>query len=96
MRDTPPEIEQRVSDMMATRTPSERAAMVGGMFHAAKTLVLAGIQAQQPDLTPAQLRAEFFRRMYGDDFSEEEVTRICAYLMRSLPESSDSAGPAGG
>jgi hypothetical protein len=80
VHDTSPEIEQRIIEMMKTRTPSERAAMVSGMFHAGKTLVIAGIRAQRNDIKDNELKVELFRRMYGADFSEEEIARICRYF----------------
>lgn len=80
MRDTPPDIEQRISQMMQSRTPEERLLMVNDMFHTGKALVLASLSAQRQELTPEQVRAQLFRRMYAADFTEEELATICAQL----------------
>lgn len=78
MRDTPPDIEQRISQMMQSRSPKERLLMVNNMFHTGQALVLASIAAQGRELTPQQIRAQLFRRMYAADFTEEELATICA------------------
>ena len=92
MRDTPPEIEQRIIEMMKSKTPTERAAMVSDMFHAGKILVIAGIRAQRKDIEDNALKVELFRRMYGADFSEDEIERICRYLNRRLTPEGDNGG----
>ncbi|HEY3376329.1 MAG TPA: hypothetical protein VGL77_02445 [Armatimonadota bacterium] len=83
MRDTPTDIEQRISKMMQSRSPQERLLMVNNMFHTGKALVLASISAQRRELTPQQTRAQLFRRMYAADFTEEELATICAQFPRS-------------
>jgi hypothetical protein len=69
-------------DMLATRTPTERLKMVSQMFHAGKTLVLAGIQAQYPESTPGEIQAELFRRLYRSELSDDMLARICTHLLQ--------------
>jgi len=83
MRDTPIEIEQRINQMMQSRSPEERLLMVNNMFHTGKALVLASISAQRHELTPEQVRALLFRRIYAADFTEEELATICAQFPSS-------------
>lgn len=80
MNDTPKEIQQKIIAMMQSRTPTERLLMLGDMFHTGRELVLANIRAEKPGLTPKEMRGELFRRMYGNEFTEEEQNKICARL----------------
>ena len=51
------------------------------MYDTAKTLMIAGIRMQTPEANEAQVRAQFFLRMHGTDFTPEELKKI----MRELP-----------
>lgn len=80
MHDTPKEIQQKVTEMMQARTPTERLLMLSDMFNAGRELMLANIREEKPGLTPKEIRGELFRRMYGNEFSAEEQEKICARL----------------
>ena len=80
MYDTSPEMEARMLNMLAQKTPEERLRMACSMLAAAKLLVRSGIMHENPDLTEAQIRGRLFLRLYGDDFSEEEILRIVAKM----------------
>lgn len=80
MLDTPKYIEEKVIELMQARTPTERLLMLSDMFNAGRQLVLANISEDKPGLTPKETRGELFRRMYGNEFSEEEQIKICARL----------------
>lgn len=80
MHDTSPEMEARMLEMMAKKTPEERLRMACSMLAAAKLLVRSGIIHEDPTLTEAQIRGRMFLRFYGDDFPEAEIKRIAAQM----------------
>ncbi len=80
MHDTPRKVEMQMIRLYAGRTPEERLTMAFQMFDAGIELMKAGILAQHPEITEAQLQATIFHRLYDDCFSSEETERIIAYL----------------
>lgn len=80
MNDTTPEIEKRISAMMAAKTSAERLRMAGSMFDTGITLLRAGLKRQNPELSEGQLRAQVFLRLYGEDFSASEIKRIASRM----------------
>jgi len=76
MHDTPVDIEQRMAQMMARRTPAERLRMASSMFDFGRNLVIAGLKREYPALNEAQLRTRMFLRLYSDDFTHIEIKRI--------------------
>lgn len=90
MTDTPPKIEDLYIRKIMARSPAERLAMGTRMFHTARTLVIAGIRAQHPDIDENELKVRVFRRFYGEDFSSEELDRISARLVSPTSGSSTS------
>jgi hypothetical protein len=80
--DTPLSIERRMIDMIAARSPAERLRMACSMFDAAKKLLMAGLQRENPGYSEAQLRGRLFMRMYGDSFSPEQLKKIAAGIPR--------------
>jgi hypothetical protein len=80
MNDTSIDIEARVDRMMAAKTPEERIRMASSMFDAARKLVEAGLRDQYGEMSEAQMRARVFERMYGEDFSEEEIRKIAGKI----------------
>ena len=86
MRDTSPEMEKRLLQLYAERTPEERMRMAGRMFDTGIALMKAGILQATPDISKAELRERIFRRLYGDCFSEEELQRIARFLARGSAE----------
>ena len=80
MNDTPPDVEARLRDLFMQRSGSDRVRMVSEMFDLARALVVAGIKAESPDVTPQELRIKIFERMYGDDFDADARARIIARL----------------
>jgi hypothetical protein len=81
MRSESPQLEKLYHEMLMALSPGERLLMACRMYDTAKTLVVAGIRMQMPDISEARIRAEFFRRMHGSDFTPEELKKI----MRELP-----------
>jgi hypothetical protein len=66
--------------MMAEKSPQERLRMASSMFDAGRKLVEAGLRNENGDLTEAQMRARMFVRIYGEDFSEEEIKKIAGKI----------------
>jgi hypothetical protein len=50
------------------------------MFDAGKTLLEAGIRQQFGALNEAQMRAQVFKRIYGEDFSATEIKKILSKI----------------
>ncbi len=63
MSDTPPHVEKLYREMLMSRSPAERLKMACDMFDTVRVLMTAGILREKPNLNPAGLRAELFRRM---------------------------------
>jgi uncharacterized protein YneF (UPF0154 family) len=80
MNDTTPDIEKKMVQIMAERTPTERLRMASSMFDAARKLMRAGLLHENPSLNEAQIRARIFMRMYGDCYSKEEIRKIMQHL----------------
>ncbi|MBN1979989.1 MAG: hypothetical protein JW795_00550 [Chitinivibrionales bacterium] len=76
MRDSSPDIEQRMTRMMAARTPADRLRMACSMFDAGRKLMIAGLLEENGNLTKAQLRARIFIRLYGDLYTPQEIHNI--------------------
>jgi hypothetical protein len=92
MSDTSLEIEAKMAYMLSLKTPIERLRMADSMFDAGKKLVEAGIREQFGTLNEAQMRAQVFVRIYGEDFSKEQLKKILSTIpnmqfdLNTLPE----------
>jgi hypothetical protein len=62
MNDTPPEIEEKVHEMMMARSGAERLIMGSRMFDAARAIVIASLPK---DLPKEELKRRLFERLYG-------------------------------
>ena len=62
MKDTPPEIEQKMNDMMMARSGEERLVMGASMFDSAREIVLASLPQSLPE---EELRERLLERLYG-------------------------------
>lgn len=80
MRDTSPDIEQRFASMIAARSPAERLMMASSMFETGRSLLRIGLKRQNPAISEEQLRAQMFLRLYGDDFTKSEFSRIISSI----------------
>jgi hypothetical protein len=63
MNDTPPEIAQRVREMLMARSNEERFMMGVRSFDAAREIVLASLPK---DLPPEELKRRLYERIYGE------------------------------
>ncbi len=80
MRDTSPEMEEKMYELIRKKTPEERIKMGFSMLAASKLLVTQAILRDNPHISPAGLRKEIFLKFYGNDFSPEEREKILRYL----------------
>jgi len=76
MNDTPPEIEQKVREMMMARSGAERLIMGASMFDTARRIILASLPK---DLPEEELKRRLFERIYGQSLeSFLEGTKDCS------------------
>ncbi len=85
MHDTPSDITQKMSAMILEKSPTERVKMGCSMYETSKYLVVRAILKDNPQITPAALRKEFFLKFYGDDFDLIERNRILQHLEDTTP-----------
>ena len=72
MNDTPPEIEKMYREMLMSRSGQERFRMGLEMFEMARMMMLAEFKGD----SGGDRRDRAFLRLYGDDFSKEELDQI--------------------
>jgi hypothetical protein len=72
--------EAAFTALFAGRSGSDRVRMACAMFDDARVLVAADLLAQAPDLTPAELRARIFDRLYFGDFDTATRNRFVSAL----------------
>ena len=89
MSDTPLHIESQISEMIASRTPTDRLRMASSMFDAGKKLLESGILHEKGSLSEGQLRAQLFLKMYGDSFTRAELVRILNTLPNMQQDQDD-------
>ncbi|MCX8092409.1 MAG: hypothetical protein N3I86_16000 [Verrucomicrobiae bacterium] len=61
--DTPPEIEERVHQMLMARSPEERFRMGVASFEAARAIFIASLPK---DLPPLEFKRRLYERIYGE------------------------------
>ncbi|MDD4627059.1 MAG: hypothetical protein PHP87_08255 [Syntrophomonas sp.] len=76
MNDTCSTVENKLFEMMQQKTESERFFMGASMFDMARSVTRAAIEEDKPDISPAEARAAFFRRWYGEDFDTSNREKI--------------------
>ena len=80
MNDSSPDIEARLDALCAQRGGGDRVRMACEMFTLARTLMIANIRAEHPDISDMELRVKIFERTYGEDFDAAERARIIERL----------------
>lgn len=66
--------------MISVLSPAERLRMASSMFDTGRALLRIGLKRQNESIGEAQLRAQIFLRLYGEDFSGTEIKRILTSL----------------
>lgn len=80
--DTHPDAARRFRAMIMRRTGEERLKMGCSMFDTARRLALASLRAENPRLTPVELRQALFLRFYQSDFDPETAGIILEFLKK--------------
>lgn len=80
MKDTTPEMEQKMYEMIRQKTPLERLKMGCSMYETSKLLVLRFILMNNPGISEADIRKELFLKFYADDFTLEQQEKIIKHL----------------
>ncbi|MEW6423639.1 MAG: hypothetical protein AB1523_02670 [Bacillota bacterium] len=80
--DTNPEAARRFRAMIMRRPGEKRLKMGCSMFDTARRLALASLRAENPRLTPAELRQALFLRFYQSDFDPETAGIILEFLKK--------------
>ncbi len=78
-KDTSPEMAQKYKDLIMALSPGQRLLMGCEMFDTAKALMEAGL-AIEPNPKNLSLRIRLFHRLYGRDFSPDELDKITRAL----------------
>ncbi|MBX9927418.1 MAG: hypothetical protein K2X99_00765 [Gemmatimonadaceae bacterium] len=69
MNDTHPEASAVLAQLYRAASPEARLRMATSMFGVAKELMLAGIRAEWPTLSPRDERVKLLERLYGDELT---------------------------
>jgi len=80
VKDTPPEVDRRMTALFMSRTSDERVRAACEMFDLARKVMVAGIRSEHPDISATELRVKLFERTYGADFASGERARIISRL----------------
>lgn len=80
MRDTSPEMDQKMREMISKKTPAERVKMGCSMHDMSKILVGLGIRSRNPNISPVEFRKELFLSFYGNDFDAVQKEKILKHL----------------
>ena len=82
MHDTPPEIIEKMCQMMQMKSPIERLKMGCSMYETSRFLIIRTILENDPNISENDLRKEFFLRFYGNDFTPEARKKIMDHLQQ--------------
>ncbi len=85
--DTHPDAARRLRAMIMRQTGEERLKIGCSMFDTARRLALASLQAEDPRLTPFELRQALFLRFYRSDFDPKTAGIILEFLKKRTGES---------
>lgn len=81
MRDTSPEIEKKMLEIMMSKSPEERVRMGDSMYQTARYIVACSILNENLNISDNELKKEVFLRFYGNDFSPEKRDKIAHHLL---------------
>lgn len=83
MRDTKPDLDRRHRELIMARSGVERLAMGCAMFDDAKAIAEAGLRAERPGLSEAELRRLLLMRLYDKDLPFGWLAKAGEALERS-------------
>ena len=81
MTDTPAHVRRLYADFIIGKSDAERFQMSFEMADIGQRMVFDRLRRQHPDWSTGEVKAAVFERIYRDDFSAEEMTRIKAALL---------------
>jgi hypothetical protein len=76
MNDTSEEARKKQLEIIFSKTPEERFLMGIEMINYVRMVVENSIRAENPAISPIDLKVAVFKRYYGNEFSQEEIERI--------------------
>lgn len=82
MRDTPPEITNKMCEMIRMKSPIERLRMGDSMYETSRYLIIRAIMQKNPHISDADLRKEIFLKFYGNDFDLNQQKKIIEHLKK--------------
>lgn len=74
------EIDEKTREIIMQKTPWERIQMGFAMFAEFRPSIIQDILRENPAISDPELRQEFFSRVYGHEYTEEELQKILAAL----------------
>ncbi len=80
MRDTSPEMEEKMHEMIRLKSPIERLKMGASMYNTSKQLILRSILEKNPDISKTALRQELFLCFYGNDMDPVQRDAIIKHF----------------
>ena len=77
MLDTPSDVQKVFTKKIMNKSGVERIKMGSSMFGTAKTIAIASFPK---NISKKEKKIMLFRRFYGNDFSSEQIDKICEKL----------------
>jgi hypothetical protein len=81
LKDTDPKVDAIYEKMLLSRAGVERMRMASSMYTTAKALILVSLREKYPHASDAEFRGILFLRIYAEDFSAEQRTKIYRHLV---------------
>lgn len=82
MRDTSPQMDEKVREIIRKKSPYERLKMGCSMMATSKQLIIRAILEKNPTISAKDLKQEFFLSFYGNEFTQIEKDKILTHLKR--------------
>lgn len=80
--DTRPETREVLLQLWRNKTDGERLIHGFRLWNSVKNRIMSAIAAKHPNIDPIELLSETFRCIYRNDFTPEEMERICERIRR--------------
>ena len=80
MNDTSPEAKAKQFEIIFSKTEAERFKMGLEMMEEVRLIVLEGIRQQHPGISEVNLKIEFFKRYYTNDFTQDQSADIIRWI----------------
>ncbi|GEM_PF-4066826 len=75
-KDTPEEILKMQQRIYLRHSDAERLQHTSDLIRDIRKLTISSIKADNPSWSNSKIQLELFRRIYSEDFSEEEMKKI--------------------